>query len=712
VDVRGAHEILDTAHNAVVSMDVAGRIVYWNPAAEAMFGVPRDAALGRVLADTIIPPRYREAHWQGLRRFLATGEGQVLGQRIELSALRDDRTEFPAEITISAQRDGDAWSFHAFIQDISERKAIEEERRSRVAQLETSLEGSEQRFEAIVGALAEAVTIRSPDDRIIYANPAALARLGFATVEQLRLADPQDIMADFIVEAEDGGPLNMRDVPSVRIFHGERPEPLLMRTVDRHSGVEQWLLLKATPLLDADGEIEATVTVIEDVTIAKRAEVRGRLLVRASQILGSSLDYQRTLRNVANLAVPDLADWCAVDLVDEQGRREQVVVAHADPARLSLAERIREFEPAGLDPEQGIGRVIATGEPELYSEMPAEMLRSAARDEEHLGLLLELGMRSVLIVPMNVAARTLGAITLVSAESGRRFGPSEVEFAVQVADRAAVAVENSRLYSERATIAETLQRSLLPDALPEIDGWDVAAFYRPAGGGLVVGGDFYDLFPVGDAWIALIGDVTGKGVQAAAMTSLLRHSARIVAEDDPDPARVLRRLDRALRERHVFSVGTALCARLMGDEVTFSLAGHPPPLLIREGRVGPIGGPGTMLGITEHGLWENHTVKLAPEETLLLYTDGIPDTVGEGVRFGYERLEQAALECAGQSAGELLACLDELLNRFQVGPQADDTAALALRLLPVHEPAVKPLLASPPRGAPVRRGRRGGPLAS
>jgi hypothetical protein len=368
------------------------------------------------------------------------------------------------------------------------------------------------------------------------------------------------------------------------------------------------------------------------------------------------------------------------------------VVAHADPARLALAERIREFVPAGLDPERGLGHVIASGEPELRSEIPEALLRSAARDEEHLGLLLELGMRSVLIVPMNVAGRTLGAITLVSAESGRRFDPSEVEFAVQVADRAAVAVENSRLYSERAAIAETLQRSLLPDALPAIDGWDVAAFYRPAGGGMVVGGDFYDLFPVGDVWIALIGDVTGKGVQAAAMTSLLRHSARIVAEDDPDPARVLRRLDRALRERHVFSVGTALCARLDGDEVTLSLAGHPPPLLLRDGSVGAIGTPGTMLGITEDGTWENHRIKLAPEETLLLYTDGVTDTVGERARFGYDRLQNALLECAGQPAGDLLACLDELLNRFQVGPQADDTAALALRRLPVREPAAKPPL--------------------
>ena len=131
-----AHPILDTAHNAFISMDPGGRISYWNPRAAEIFGYSREEAVGRVLADTIIPPEHRDAHWNGLHRFLADGVGPVLGNRLTLTALRRDGTEFPIEITISALCEGDAWSFHAFVQDISERVAVERERDELLARVE------------------------------------------------------------------------------------------------------------------------------------------------------------------------------------------------------------------------------------------------------------------------------------------------------------------------------------------------------------------------------------------------------------------------------------------------------------------------------------------------------------------------------------------------------------------------------------------------
>ena len=135
--------------------------------------------------------------------------------------------------------------------------------------------------------------------------------------------------------------------------------------------------------------------------------------------------------------------------------------------------------------------------------------------------------------------RTIGALTMVSAESGRTFDQSDLEFAEQIAERAALAVENARLYSERSEVARTLQRSLLPEALPEIPGWEIAALYRPAGQGTEVGGDFYDFWQVDGDWLMMIGDVTGKGVGAAAVTSLVRHTARAASDFDPSPARIL-----------------------------------------------------------------------------------------------------------------------------------------------------------------------------
>jgi PAS domain S-box-containing protein len=667
-------------------MDEDGRIAYWNPRAEAVFGLSREAAVGRMLAETILPEGRREAHRRGLRRFLETGagEGLGLGRRREDTALRADGSEFPVELTASAVRMGGRWTFHAFIADISAEKQAEQERAQLVAQLEGDLHGIETRFTGVVDSLAEAVTIRDVEDRIIYANRAALVSLGYESVEALANARPTSIMDDYIVKGEDGRPLSMSDVPSVRLLRGEDPPPVLMNVVHRVTGAEHWRLLKTTGLRDGEGNLEAAITIIEDLTSVKRAELRTRLLAEASAILASSLDYEQTLRNVAQLAVPDFADWCGLDLVGERGERVAVAVAHVDPEKLVLAERMRAFEAEELDPNQGLGRVFRTGLPALYPEISDEMLVLGAQSDEHLSLLREVGMSSVMIVPLRIGGRTIGAMSLVNAESRRRFDSEALAVAQQIADRAATAVENSRLYTSRSQIAATLQRSLLPEALPEIEGWELAALYRAAGEGMEVGGDFYDAFAVESGWLVLIGDVTGKGVAAAAMTALVRHSARILAEDTAQPARILRRLDATLRNQPQLSLCSVLCLRLCGNRVTLASAGHPLALLIADaGTVRAVGEPGPLLGAFDDADWLETTIDLGEAETILVYTDGVTDTVGESGRFGDDRLRRLAAECAGAPADELLACLDRRLSDFQVGAQADDTAALALRRTPV-----------------------------
>src|ERR1700686_3345945 len=250
----------------------------------------------------------------------------------------------------------------------------DQDRQRLLDQLQQALRGSEQRLSVIMDALAVAVTIRGPDDHIIYANQAALDRLGLASVEALRDAAPRALMGDYETTDERGQPIGMDDLPSVRLLRGQQPEPLLLRSVERNTGEEQWALLKATAGRDAGGSIEAAVTIIEDVTAARRSALRMEFLARASQVLASSLDYQETLRNVAGLAVPQIADWCAVDLFDDDGGRESVAVAHTDPSKLQMAERLRAFEPQELDPEQGLGRVRRTGEPLLFTEIPDELL--------------------------------------------------------------------------------------------------------------------------------------------------------------------------------------------------------------------------------------------------------------------------------------------------------------------------------------------------
>ena len=553
------------------------------------------------------------------------------------------------------------------------------------ARLFREIAEAEERLQTVVGSLAEAITIRDLDDRIVYANDAALAQMGFESLEELRERPARALLDDYVVTDEHGGALEMEDIPSVRLLRGEQPGPLLMRSVHRGTGEERWALLKATALRDSEGRLEAAVTVIEDVTAAKRAEAQTSFLSRVSEVLASSLDYEQTLRNVAWLAVPEIADWCAVDLIDDNGQRQQVVIAHPDPAKLELAKRLREWDPQQLDPSQGIGAVFRSGRSELWPEIPDELLEQGARSPEHLALLREVGMRSVLIVPVRAGTRTLGAMTLVSAESGRRFGDEDRVFAEQVAARAGVAVENARLYTQRSQIAATLQRSLLPDALPDIPGWEIAALYRPAQSHdqVEVGGDFYDAFQSEHGWLVLIGDVTGKGVEAAAMTSLVRHGARFVGEERPEPDYVLARLDAALRQQPSMSLCSALCLLIDGERIQFSSAGHPLPLIVTDDGVRDVGSTGPVLGAFADGEWPTYEITLGRNEALLLYTDGVTDTVGADGRFGEQRLRQTMAECGPDEVEQLLNCLDVALGKFEVGAQADDTAALALRLVPV-----------------------------
>jgi PAS domain S-box-containing protein len=539
----------------------------------------------------------------------------------------------------------------------------------------------DQRLAVILDSLAEAVTIRARNNHLVYANQAALDRLGFDTVAALRAADPQALMEPYDTTDELGNEIHMDDLPSVQLLRGEEnPEPLLMRSVGRASGEESWVLLKATAVRDDEGQIESAVTIIADVTEATRATRRVQFLSRIGALLASSLDYQQTLRNVAGLAVPQLADWCAVDLFDEDGEREPVAIAHSRPEKLEMAERLRAYEPERLDPEQGLGRVLRTGESLLYTDIADELLVGAAVDDEHLRLLREVGMRAVLIVPLAIGTRTIGALTLVNSESGRSFDAGDVEFAEQIASRAALAVESARLYSERSAVARTLQNSLLPEAIPEIPGWDVAALYRPAGHESEVGGDFYDFWEVDGDWLMMIGDVTGKGVGAAALTSLVRYTARAASEFDGRPGEILARIDAALRRRPSVSLCTALCLRFSREGATLAVGGHPLPLRVGEGGVEEVGQHGTLLGALQRTRWPEAEIALSPGQTLVAFTDGVTDAVGaRGERWGTERLSATLAAARDAEPGALRSLLVRALDEFQVGAQADDTAVVIMR---------------------------------
>jgi PAS domain S-box-containing protein len=220
---------------------------------------------------------------------------------------------------------------------------------------------------------------------------------------------------------------------------------------------------------DAAGRPEHLRGVMVDVTQRKQAEEANKFLAEVGQVLSSSLEYQETLQRVAHLAVPRMADWCSVHILEDEGEGDAgggrralrpLAVVHSDPAKVALAEELQRRYPPDPDAPFGVPQVVRTGEPEMRAEIPDSLIEAAAVDAEHARILRELGLRSYLIVPLAVHGRTLGAITLVTAESGRRYGPEDLSVALEVARHAAAAIDNARLYREAQAAGERLRRQL------------------------------------------------------------------------------------------------------------------------------------------------------------------------------------------------------------------------------------------------------------
>jgi PAS domain S-box-containing protein len=548
----------------------------------------------------------------------------------------------------------------------------------------------EQRLEATLANLAEAVLVRDAQGRIVFANPAAAGLLGVSAVEDVTGAPRGELMARFDVFDESGRRLTIDDLPAASAQRGETPEPLLARNVVRATGQERWLVNKATPAFDRDGNVSLVVSVIEDVTEVKRAELAQRLLADVSKELSASLDYQQTLQRLAQLAVPGLADWCGVVIRGDDDVLEQVAVAHVDPKKIALVRRFGETYPTRMSDPARTAEVIRSGHAQLIPEITEEVLSGRGLGEERIALVRALGMRSALIVPLAAVGRPpIGALTLVMAESGRVFDRDDVAVAEELGRRAATAVENARLYTERSRIAATLQHGLLPPELPDLPGFRLASLYRAAGDQNEVGGDFYDAFEVPGGWLAVVGDVVGRGAEAAALTSLSRYTLRTACKLLGDPLKALAHLNDAVRERSPLAMVSVACVLLRAGDgeahADIVLAGHPPPYHVRGGEPRLVGSFGALLGASDSGGWTPERVELGPGDKLVLYTDGVIDTVGERERFGEERLTKALRLQADESAARTVERIDDAVRRFGRGPQVDDSAVLVVER--VTEPA-------------------------
>ena len=301
------------------------------------------------------------------------------------------------------------------------------------------------RFERILGVLGEAITVHDEDGKTVYANEKAVRLLGANSVAEVLSAEPGALAARFTITDEHGAPVAVERFPGRRLLAGLDAEPLLTRSVDRVTGRARWLLTKAS-LLEDDQRF--AVNIIEDITEAKEGERRLRFLADIGERLASTLDYEQTLDQIAQLAVPDVADWCAVDVLADDGSLQRLSLAHVDPEKLEIGREIHERYPPDISEGGALGSVLRGGPTLLLAELSDEMLEAGARDAQHLELLRRVGLRSAVIAPMRVRGRTIGTLSLVQAESGRRFTETDRDFAEQVARRAALAVDNARLFTE------------------------------------------------------------------------------------------------------------------------------------------------------------------------------------------------------------------------------------------------------------------------
>ncbi len=424
---------------------------------------------------------------------------------------------------------------------------------------------------------------------------------------------------------------------------------------------------------------------------AERANDRLAFLAEASEILSRSLDYRETMAEVARLSVPRLADWCTVEML-EDGEIASVAVAHVDPEKVQLAHALRKRYPPAADAPTGVPNVIRSGQPELWPEIPQDVIDSV-EDPEIRRLLVDLQLRSVMIVPLKTRGRAVGAITFVWAESGRTYGSADLALAQDLARRGAQAVENAVIYSERDYIARTLQQSLLPPDLPEIPGLELAARYLPAGAGNEVGGDFYDVFDTGDgAWGLAIGDVCGKGPDAAAVMGLAKYSLRAAAMRERRPSQILDTMNEAvMRQTTDGRFLTVAYVRIRPDSrsirLTVSCGGHPLPTILRaDGTLSTAGRPGTLLGLFPDPELSDDTVDLVPGDVMVVYTDGVTDSPGAPEDRGEERLDEILLENRGASAAGIADAIERAVMAPKQQARRDDVAFIVMRVLPDGSP--------------------------
>ncbi|MEE1826325.1 SpoIIE family protein phosphatase [Streptomyces sp. BE20] len=683
-------------HVAVVQLDDDGRVLAWNPDAEVLFQHPADTVLGRPWADLAVWPQtpglglaatLRLARWEGgyaLRR--ADGSTvDVYGVQVRLR----DTDGTPSALCLLVLDDD-----RAVLR--SPARALPGEKPETAARLDllaglgsgedldTMLQHTVERARDLLDADA-AYLLLTTDDETEFEVRAAT---GLTSGHRRHSRFPVDT----------GNRYDSPRLPSVHEDLASRPTGL---PVLGGSGMRSLL----TVPLKVEGRLIGSLGIataapgrydnedalrlqfaadrlalaVESTRLTELERLRrGSLsfLVEASDLLAGTLEHEQTLALMAQMAVPTLSSWCAVYTNGDHGASASLAfVLHEDEDRIDPLRALLDKTPApDAGPTHGA----------RFWTAPTDTARGngLADSPDLSGLLGE-----TVVLPLTARNRVIGLFVL-GTPTGVRFRQEVLELAEDLSRRAALALDNSRLYSERTATSQALQRSLLPPDLPEIPGVEVDVYYQAAGEGNEVGGDFYDLFPIREGTYGFaIGDVCGTGPEAASVTGLARHSLRLLAREGLDAPQVLSRLNTAIldegsRSRFLTLLYGELTPLPDGStELSLVCAGHPLPLRLRtDGQVDRAATPQPLLGVMEDLELTAERLVLLPGEVLLCVTDGVTER-REGRRMlGDDGLAEVLTGCTGLTAGAVAMRVQRAVERFAPEPPSDDMAILTLRV--------------------------------
>jgi PAS domain S-box-containing protein len=664
--------LLDVLGVASVVLDAQGRIVLWSPQAEELFGYSAQEALGQYAARIMVDEQYLDLVVKLFADVLQTGEGWAGAFPIKH---RDGSTRLVEFRNMRLLDDrGDVYALGLAADQ------------STVRRLEREV------------ALSARIVSQSPiglavlDTRLRYVsvNPAleridgvpAEEHIGRTIREVLPGLDADGLESAARQVLANGQPLV--DVSSVGRTPADPDEDhawsvSLYRLEDALGTV----LGVAASVLDITEQYRASIA-------AETARRRLALIADASARIGTTLDLDRTARELADVAVPELADVAAVDLLDAvvAGRRSSLgptepaviraLAVRADHAAAGLEAADPPGEVARYGPDRLITECVRTGRPVLLAQVKDEDLPAIARSPEAAVLLARAGVHSYLAVPLIARGEVLGALDLKRTRNPRPFSEDDVLLARELAARAAVQIDNARWYQNARDTALTLQRSLLPSHPSVTGGLEVASRYQPAGATVEVGGDWFDVIPLeGDKTALVVGDVMGSGISAAATMGRLRTATKALTSLDLDPAKILEHLDR-ITDGLDHSIATCLYA--VHDphrrQCRVANAGHLPPALVRVGRPPelldlPTGVPLGVGGVA----FSTTTVDLVPGDQLVLYTDGLVETRRQSLD---ERLEELLALLDGPTRPLEELC-DLLLRTLHQPDNPDDVALLIAR---------------------------------